>query len=517
MVFLYLQIDHDSTTTTTTSSKPQFQSQSQSQSHVVKDKFCVLHKVQSCISSQINNTPARYEARLWLRNTISAFHSLNPPSDQCLVFRNLLDNKAYRKDVAPQLLHLIFQTRPHLVGPIIAKRCHLLNNFFLVSGNNSRILQWFDNFSISSESGHRKGSRALSQFAFANRNTCWDELEWRGAHGQSPAVIATKPHYFQNLDVLRTVQNFLEYVPAFWSSDELTESVKGGDILEIDRRYFVNLVLDLMYEERCRDVWDMVEGFLSEERFSSLCPALLASLDVEGLFYFLRSLGKFLKPNLECKELKFSCCWLEILLSRSFSLSLDQVLLMNSVISKPRQLFRLISDEENKEEEKNLEDIVGSLVGPSNEASWALTRELMEMKREEAVKWIAIQSWILFYILTKECKTPESLELVFLKNGIDFREANEHSFVGSDDSDVETFERRSRKRRKRDKKKKRKVYDFDFGEDKDDQSLEFEFQSSARSWFLSTDGFSFAWNMADVPEHLCMYYLKTWIKQVLSE
>ncbi|KAJ3687447.1 hypothetical protein LUZ61_016611 [Rhynchospora tenuis] len=510
MVFLFLQTDDDSTTTTTTSN-----SQFQSQSHVVKDKLCVLHKVQSFISSQINNTPASYEARLWLCNTISAIHSFNPPSDQCLVFRDLLDNKAYSKDVAPQLLHLIFQTRPDKIGPIIAKRCHLLNNFFL--GNNSRILQWFDNFSISSESGHRKGARALSQFAFANRNTCWDELEWRGAHGQSPAVIATKPHYFQNLDVLRTVQNFLEYVPAFWSSNELAESVKGGDILEIDRGYFVNLVLDLMYGEQCRDVWDMVEGFLSEEKFSSLCPVLLASLDVKGLFFFLRSLGKFLKPSLECKELKFSCCWLEILLSRSFSLSLDQILLMNSVISKPRQLFRLISDEENKEREKNLEDIVGSLVGPSNEASWALTRELMEMKREEAVKWIAIQSWILFYILTKECKTPENLELVFLKNGIDFREASEHSFVGSDDSDVETFERRSRKRRKRDKKKKRKVYDFDFGEKKDDQSLELEFQSSARSWFLSTDGFSCAWTMADVPEHLCMYYFKTWMKRVLSE
>lgn len=257
----------------------------------------------------------------------------------------------------------------------------------------------------------------------------------------------------------------------------------------------MKFVLDMMYEERCRDVWDLVEGCLSGEKFSSLCQVLLVSLDGERLLSFLKSLGKFISPNSECKEMKFSCCWLEILLSRTFSLSLDQVLLMNSVISKPRQIFRLISDEEFKEEEKNMGDISRSLVEPSNEANWALTRELMEIKREEALKWIAIQSWNLFYILTKECKTPKSFELVFLKNGIEFREANEHSLVESDDSDAETCDRKSRKRRKRDRKKKKKAYDFDFGKERDDQSFEFEFKSDARSWFLSTDGFSCAWNM----------------------
>jgi hypothetical protein len=298
------------------------------------------------------------------------------------------------------------------------------------------------------------------------------------------------------------VENFLEYVPTFWSSDELAESVKNGEILEIDPEYFVKLLLDLLYEEQCGDVWDMVEGFLSEERFSSLCQVLLVLLDGERLFSFLKSVGKLLNPNWECNEFNFSCCWLEVLLNRCFSLSLDEVVLMNSVISKNRQLFRFISDEETKEEENNLGDILGSFMDPSNEAMWALTRELMEMKKEEAVKWIAIQCWILFYILTKECKTPDSFELVFLKNGIEFREAKEHSFVGSDDSDTEAFERRSHKKRKRNKKKKRKVYDFDFGKEKDNQSLEFEFQPDTRSWFLSTDGFSCAWNMVISYFHL---------------
>ena len=82
-------------------------------------------------------------------------------------------------------------------------------------------MQWFGHFAVTGESTHKKGAKALSQFAFVNRDMCWEELEWKGKHGQSPAVVATKPHYFRDLDVLQTVENFLEYVPDFWSSDEL--------------------------------------------------------------------------------------------------------------------------------------------------------------------------------------------------------------------------------------------------------------------------------------------------------
>jgi hypothetical protein len=87
-------------------------------------------------------------------------------------------------------------------------------------------MQWFDHFAFTVESSHKRGARALSQYAFVNRDICWEELEWKGKHGQFPAVVATKPHYFRDLDVLRTVQNFLEYVPDFWSSDEFANSVK---------------------------------------------------------------------------------------------------------------------------------------------------------------------------------------------------------------------------------------------------------------------------------------------------
>lgn len=96
-----------------------------------------------------------------------------------------------------------------------------------------RILQWFSTFSIAGDSAHGKGAKALAQFAFVNRDICWEELEWNGKHGQSPAVVATKPHYFLDLDVERTVENFLENVPEFWSSEEFAESLKDGEILSV--------------------------------------------------------------------------------------------------------------------------------------------------------------------------------------------------------------------------------------------------------------------------------------------
>jgi hypothetical protein len=46
------------------------------------------------------------------------------------------------------------------------------------------------------------------------------------------------------------VENFLEYVPDFWSSDdELANPIKDGEILQTGAEYFVDQFLYLMYEE----------------------------------------------------------------------------------------------------------------------------------------------------------------------------------------------------------------------------------------------------------------------------
>ncbi|GFZ20035.1 hypothetical protein Acr_28g0007400 [Actinidia rufa] len=67
-------------------------------------------------------------------------------------------------------------------------------------------------------------------------------------------MVATKPHYFLDLDVQQTVENFLENVPEFWSSDEFAASLEDGEILFIDTKFYVDLFVDLMFTEDSKEV-----------------------------------------------------------------------------------------------------------------------------------------------------------------------------------------------------------------------------------------------------------------------
>lgn len=92
-------------------------------------------------------------------------------------------------------------------------------------------------------------------------------------------MVATKPHYFLDLDIQRTVENFLDNVPEFWSFEEFAESVKDDDIFFIDRSFFVHYFIALMHKQEFRDVWDVVNEFLMQQAFSSLCGRLLITLE----------------------------------------------------------------------------------------------------------------------------------------------------------------------------------------------------------------------------------------------
>ena len=385
----------------------------------------------------------------------------------------------------------------------------------LSAGNPKRIMQWFGHFAVTGESTHKEGAKALSQFAFVNRDMCWEELEWKGKHGQSPAVVATKPHYFRDLDVLQTVENFLEYVPDFWSSDELANSIKDGEILQIDAEYFVDQFLYLMYEENSKDAWHVVEDFLMDEQFSSLCQHLLIHLDEQRLLDFLKSLGKLINPTKQCKELAFPCCWLEVLLSGHCDyISLDDLILLNCVIAKGRQLWRLMKDEEQHEEWGQMEEFLKDVNHLTDADHFALMNELVGTELPDALKWIGIQSWVIFCDLSKECKSGDSCESLFSHNKIEFRKADDYSLVQNDgfsishmpDTDDEDLTGSSHKRRKGNRRRKRHRYESD--EDKLDELLELGssdvkngVESQRRSWRLSTDGFSASWDI------VCTFFL----------
>lgn len=484
----------------------------------VKARRSLLDKAESIIKSVVRSG-CRYEARLWLCSTISSIHVLDP-RDQRDLFLDLLDMKDSRQDVATLLLRMIFNKKPDKAGSVLAKKCHMLEKFF--QGNPERIMQWFSHFAATGESTHKKGARGLAQFAFVNRDVCWEELEWKGKHGQSPAVVATKPHYFRDLDVLQTVENFLEYVPDFWSSVELADCVKDGEILQIDTEYFVDQFVYLMYEENFRDAWQVVEDFLMEEQFSRLSQHLLIHLDEQRLFGFLKALGKFISLNAQCKELAFPCCWLEVLLSAHINqISLDELILLNCVTTKGRQLWRLMNDEEHEEERGRMDELTKSTNHLTDADHFALIKEFMGTKFPDALKWIGIQSWVIFCDMSKECKSAGSCESLFTGNNIKFRKAYDYSLVQNDGHSVSHTDdkdlTRSSHKRKRDRKRRSHKYDSE--EDNYDQLFELGSSNGKRaiesqygSWYLSTDDFSASWDIADIPDHLSTHYLRVWVK-----
>ncbi|KAK8565111.1 hypothetical protein V6N13_020233 [Hibiscus sabdariffa] len=469
----------------------------------------------------------RSEARLWLCNAVSSITSISPHHKRD-IFMKMLTSKPTNKGFASQLLQLIFEKRPRKAGTILAKKSYLLEKFF--EGNPKRIMQWFSNFGDGGGLEHKKGAKALSQFAFVNRDICWEELEWKGKHGQSPAMVATKPHYFLDLDVQRTVENFLDNVPEFWSSSEFTESLRDGEILFMDTKFFVELFVDLMYKEDLNDIWDVISEFLKEEPFSSLCHHLLISLEESEFRIFLELLLRYINPKIERKDFGIPSYLLEFILCKcSDSESFDTLLLLNAIINQKRQLLRLVNDEECQDENEQVKDIVSQMSKTSTNAYTlaSILKECSRAKPVEAIKLLGLYSWVIYYRLSKECQTPGSWEALFQSNGISFRTSDKYSMlrheVSLDESDSEADDRASSRRRKK-KKRRKKRRDFDDVGSYDNVLLDFDasdsrlgLQSGGGSWLLSIDDFSTSWTNVDLPEHLSNYCMSTWMKQLVSK
>ncbi|XP_050377382.1 uncharacterized protein LOC126794664 [Argentina anserina] len=481
-------------------------------------RVSLLNKLESVIWS-LMTSGGRSEARLWLCNTIAGISSITPHHQREL-FIDLLRSKRMKKRLATQLLHMIFDNRTQKAGSIIAKRSYALRKFF--QGSPTRISQWFSK--SGSGLGQGQGANALSQFAFVNRDNCWEELEWKGKHGQSPAVVATKPHYFLDLDVQLTVENFLEYVPEFWSSNEFAESLKGGEILFIDRNFFLLYFLDMMYKEDARDVWEVVNEFLEEERFSSLCKHLLITLEESDLCECLKMLHKHVRPSVECKDPTDSSYLFEVVVSKCSDFGcFDQILLLNAVFNYGRQLLRILRDEGAPEDQAKLQDIVSEICAiPGNENSMGpIIKRGSKLKIIEAFKLMGLQSWVLFCSLSEYCQTLQSWESLFVDNAISFRKYDKYSILhdnevaleGGSDLDCRAS-RKVKQKKKSSRRKRRRDFDHEDNEllDFDTTNNRLDSHSSVGSWLLSVDGYSASWNSADLPEYLSKYCLLRWIK-----
>ncbi|KAF5726506.1 hypothetical protein HS088_TW22G00184 [Tripterygium wilfordii] len=493
----------------------------------VKKMMSLLNELESVLWS-LMTSGGRSEARLWLCNAVSGITSITSHQQREL-FVNLLRSKPTKLGLASQLLRMIFEKRPQKVGPIIAKKSYMLDKFF--EGSPTRIFQWFSNFADGGGVEHKKGARALAKFAFANRDICWDELEWKGKHGQSPAMVATKPHYFLDLDVEQTVKNFIENVPEFWSSSEFSDSLRDGEISFVDKKFFVEIFVNLMYKEDSKDVWEVIYEFLTKESFSFLCHHLLITLEEQDFCFFLELLSKSLNTRIEAESLGSSSYWLEIILQKFRSVkSVDQLLLLNAIVNQGRQLLRLVRDEESCDEQATVKGISSQLqVTLSSTKNLApVLKECFNLRATEAIKVVGLLSWFIHYTLSEKCPTPESWESLFKSNEIIFRRYDEYALLNceklSEDSDHELNSNSSRRRRRkkdRSRKRRRNFEDdgcyhselLDFDTSRDIQDL----KSRSGSWLLSTDGFSASWTNADLPEHLSKHCFSKWMKLVFTK
>ncbi|KAL2238467.1 UNVERIFIED_CONTAM: hypothetical protein Sindi_1038400 [Sesamum indicum] len=488
-----------------------------------------LDELESVIWS-LMSSGGRSEARLWLCNTLSGISSISSRRQRDL-FVDLLRSKPIKWHLASQLLQLIFDNQPQKVGPIIAKKSYKLENFF--KGNPRRILKWFSNFAGNDDFAHGKGAKALSQFAFVNRDICWEELEWKGKHGQSPAMVATKPHYFLDLDVQRTVENFLAYVPEFWSSNEFSESLKDGDILFIDMKYFVNWFTDLMYKEELEELWEVIEEFLMEQSFSFLCHHLLIILEEQDFHLFIDLIPKYLKPKPESIASGNASDWLEIVLSKYCgSSTIDQLLLLNAVTNQARQLLRLVREEGSEEQKEKIKNLVFQICDSSSYTNdlAPIMEEVSKRKPLESIARLGVHSWAIHFRLSEELRTPDSWESLFISNGIEFRKSDKYALLhddefsedcGSDYNGKSSWSPKHKKRRKHKRKTKRNLGSAESYEDElVDFSLtnnRWDLQSKAGDWLLSTDGYSTTWSIVDLPEHLSKHCFTTWLNWVFAK
>lgn len=90
----------------------------------VENTISLLNELESKIRSLITSQ-SRSEARFWLYKDVSGISSLSRTQKREL-FSTLLKNSSQKRDLAAQILQIIFMKHPKRAGSILAKNCDML-------------------------------------------------------------------------------------------------------------------------------------------------------------------------------------------------------------------------------------------------------------------------------------------------------------------------------------------------------------------------------------------------------
>uniref|UniRef100_A0A7S0UQZ6 Uncharacterized protein n=1 Tax=Polytomella parva TaxID=51329 RepID=A0A7S0UQZ6_9CHLO len=207
-------------------------------------------------------------------NPSKRFDECSSSIQQAEVYRNILE----------QLLYFFLEEFPKEVVSFLLDLPEVFERFFLERPRCIHL--FFSHFSVDGFRAFRLGARALARFCLRRREDTWSLLVWGGRHPQAPVTVASKPHYFCELDLDRSVKNLARKCPSFWTSEEWREAVGVEDgrrkdegtrrekvegetaaetLLQLDPGFFVGLLLDLLLKgEGGRG--DKKEGKWEEER-----------------------------------------------------------------------------------------------------------------------------------------------------------------------------------------------------------------------------------------------------------
>ncbi|GFH26613.1 uncharacterized protein HaLaN_24789, partial [Haematococcus lacustris] len=145
--------------------------------------------------------------------------------------------KGHDTQLQQHLLLMMCEQQPREVAQLLAQQPSVIQDFFAES--DRRIMLWFSHFSMDGMPSFKYGAKALAHYALMHRDVVWQLLVWEGKHAQAPVSVATKTHYFCELDVVRSVRAFLRLCPDFWRSDLFLDSlVAQGELLQLEPAWF---------------------------------------------------------------------------------------------------------------------------------------------------------------------------------------------------------------------------------------------------------------------------------------
>jgi hypothetical protein len=344
--------------------------------------------------------------------------------------------------------------------------------------------------------------------------------------------VAAKPHYFLELDVLESVNNFLEQVPGFWRSEELKDSLKDGEFLSLNFTFFTQELLK-MVKDQVSEGWQIVKDYVADESFFVLCQRILHIVKDRDFLTFINDLGLALSRvrnrtvarhgsskqvktgSLENVSQHKSTSWIELVMFEGLQWNtLEELVFCNACISHGRDLWRVLQEEEHEEEAhemKSHRDDMNLKLEEEEREHWALRYKVLKLRKPLACKFLAIESWRLYYQLLVLPMDKEAFEALLTDVELSFRCSSTLLEADDDRKHRSPGRVRSRKRfKKRRKDMKREKFDLDEDETLTDSEDHVAGSNSVKSlsiddcsWFLSIDNYTLAWTKVLILIFLC--------------